>query len=412
MDEIEKQIEDLERELSLTINARKRAREDGDEYHENIYKSEQAKLVEQIQNLKNKGKKIEEKEKPEISMNEEKLKKQPIPPEEPFIEWSESDKKQAEQNKLMEDYEKAKEVYDDLLIDLEDERKKLEDGKISYEEYQKFSLYVIDRYKNMKELYEKITKEEKPGDKEEKVNKENKEAENKQISEETKLENKKDEKGEKYTSEENITKIVYDAKNNVYNYTGQKDGKPFYGRIEASRNLFKKSKNQKHLKNWLGEEGFNELFSGATAKAYKKCDLHVVNIIYHTLGKKACRDYLLGISLGSKAKKENLQCKITYNLSEMQAARKLDLFDKIRISRLAKNSKNVAEVIPQLRKKQLAARETKLLDAAKKSYKQEELKASNDKTAFMENLKTFEVQQPAEPKKIKTPDLENNKGAR
>ena len=208
-------------------------------------------------------------------------------------------------------------------------------------------------------------------------------------------------------TKKNNIKIVYDGKNNIYTYIGQKDGESFSGKIEASRNLFRTRKNKKHLKNWLKEEGFNELFSGATAKAYKKCDLHVVSIIYNTLGKKACREYLLQLSQGSKAKTENAPFDITYNLSELNLARKLDLFDKIRISRMTKNHKNMANVIPKLSKKELATRDTKLLNPAKGEYKIEDLKKSEERTQFVEGLKTYEVQEPSKLEKTENADQES-----
>ena len=514
MDELKKQLADLEDELNITIRARERAHADGDDYHENIYKSDQAKLVQDIQDIKNKMKDLEAKkanEKWHKSLTEEQieeLKSEGIEPGDeeydrylwdhginPTIKdkdvsrnikdskkwhskltpeqieelksegiepgdeeydrylWdhginptepdkgsnkpsqkadrnsmpsledeikkndkddskdsTKDDKKSDDIQKLRDEYDKLNDLYLDALEELEEKRQKMENGEIPYEEYQKFSLYVIDRYKYMKDLYERITNGEKAPERKTPEDKtpEDKTPEDKTPEDKTPEDKTPEDKEPvKASVEKDSLKIIYDGKNNTYTYTGVSKGQPFAFITEANKQYFKKGKNKKNLKKVFGEQGFEALFSGATKKAYKKCDPHVVLIIYQTLGLNACRNYLLELSQGQKAKKENLPFSLTYDLSGIEADEKLNVFDRARISRMTSKNKEVAEVIPKLSSKQLKANERKLIEAPQNQHEQGEMKFNDQRTEFIAGLKDYEVQPVQNKEKAKNvPEME------
>ena len=519
MDELKKQLADLEDELNITIRARERAHADGDDYHENIYKSDQAKLVQDIQDIKNKMKDLEAKktnEKWHKSLTEEQiedLKSEGIEPGDeeydnylrnhglnPTIKdkddsinikdgkkwhskltpeqieelksegiepgdeeyagflWNyginptepdkesnktsqkadrnsmpsledeikkndkddskdstKDDKKSDDIQKLRDEYDKLNDLYLDALEELEEKRQKMENGEIPYEEYQKFSLDVIDEYKYLKELYERITNGEKaperktPEDKTpEDKTPEDKTPEDKTLEDKTPEDKTPEDKGPvKASVEKDSLKIIYDGKNNTYTYTGVSKGQPFADKLEGNKQFFKKGKNKKNLKSMFGEQGFEELFSGATKNAYKKCDPHVVAIIYETLGLNACRNYLLELSQGKNAKKENLQFNLTYDLSGMKADKNLNLFDRVRISRMTSRNKPVADVIPKLSLKQLKANERKMIDAPQNQHDQGEMKFTDQRTEFVAGLRDYEPEPvQKKPEAINKPEME------
>ena len=341
--------------------------------------------------------------------------------------------------KMKEEYDQLNDMYLDVLEELESKRNQLNNGEIPYEEYQKYALDAIDKYNYLKDLYEKIENgiAGKDSVKEPWI----------QGDEKDKSEDKKEDKTDDITrgmptpeeKDKDSLRIQYEAGSGLYMYEGISNGKTVEGVFKAERNFFKKSKNKAALIALYGEQGFEELFSGATAKAYKKCDVNVVRIIRETLGVNACRDYLLELTRGKAAKKDNLIAKITYNLENLKVGEtirtskgkdvKLSMFDRFRISRTAKRNKNVATIIPaKSRKALLEGYERRALNegneieqsgVALNSAEQANYVTNleNTKTEFMDSIQvdlpkesiqtvsTDKVNAPQDPSKKKSPTM-------